>query len=89
VPNGKIGDHPYTDIVIHGRAVYSAVADDLVRQIAALADDKNRQALEDLLLGEYNEYSRPNVPRLERVLTDLRDRLLDEARTRGFEVKEK
>ena len=34
--NGKPGDHPYTDIVVHGRRVYSELADDLVRRIADL-----------------------------------------------------
>jgi hypothetical protein len=87
VPNGTIGDHPLTDIVIHGRAVYSSLADRLVQEIATLADDKTRRELEDLLLNKYNEYSRPNIPQLERVLTALRDKLLDEARSRGFEVK--
>ena len=89
MPNGKIGDHPFTDIVIHGRDVYSPVADALVREIASLADDKTRRELEDLLFSKYNEYSRPNVAQLERVLTELRDRLLNEAHGRGFEVKGK
>jgi hypothetical protein len=89
VPNGKIGDHPFTDIVIHGRAVYSSLADALVREIDSLADDKTRRQLQDLLLSKYNDYLRPNVPELERVLTDLRDGLLNEARSRGFDVKSK
>jgi hypothetical protein len=36
MPNGKPGDHPYTDIVIHGRDVY-------------LSDDKTQRKLADLL----------------------------------------
>ena len=89
MPNGKIGDHPFTDIVNHGRAVYSPHADDLVREIAALADDKNRRELQDLLLGKYNEYSKPNISELERVLTELRDRLVKDARSCGYEVQSK
>jgi hypothetical protein len=85
MPNGKPGDHPFTDIVHHLRPVYSAAADDLVREIAKLADDKTRRELEDLLMSKYNEYFKPNVPELERILTALRDRLLGEARARGFE----
>jgi hypothetical protein len=85
VPNGKPGDHPFTDIVHHGRPIYSATADALVREIAKLADDKTRRHLEDLLMSKYNEYRNPNVPELERFLTGLRDRLLSDARVRGFE----
>ena len=85
MPNGKPGDHPFTDIVHHHRPVYSRAADDLVRELAKLADDKTRRELEDLLLSKYNEYGKPDVPELERVLTELRDKLLDEARARGFE----
>jgi hypothetical protein len=39
MPNGKIGDHPYTDIVVHCRDVYSAAAAALVREIDRLADE--------------------------------------------------
>jgi len=85
MPNGKIGDHPYTDIMIHGRRVYSATADALVREIAALADDRTRRELADRLYSEFNEYSNPDVDKLERELTEMRDRLKTEARERGFE----
>jgi hypothetical protein len=85
MPNGKIGDHPYTDIMIHGRAVYSATADALVREIAALADDRTRRELADRLYIEFNEYSNPDVNKLERELTEMRDRLKSEAQERGFE----
>jgi hypothetical protein len=71
--------------VLHGRPVYSATADELVRQIAKLADDKTKRDLEDLLMSKYNEYRNPNVAELERYLTELRDRLLSDARARGFE----
>jgi hypothetical protein len=86
MPNGKPGDHPYTDIVVHGRDVYSPLAAKLVREIATLADEKTRRQLGDLLFLEYNEFSRPDVPKLERELTELRDRLTREARERGFEI---
>ena len=86
MPNGKVGDHPYTDIVIHGRAVYSHVADALVREIASLSDDRTHRELQDRLMREFNEYHNPDVKKLERVLTEWRDRLKTEARGRGFEV---
>jgi hypothetical protein len=86
VPNGKPGDHPFTDIVTHGHDVYSPRAANLVREIAKLCDDKTRQKLADLLLFEYNDLSHPDVKKLEAVLTEMHDKALQEARERGFEV---
>jgi hypothetical protein len=34
--NGKPGDHPVTDILVHKHAVYGREADELIRKIAAL-----------------------------------------------------
>ncbi len=86
MPNGKPGDHPFTDIVNHGLDVYSSQVAKLVREIAKLASDQERRKLSDLLYQQYNEYSNPDVEELERVLTDLRDKLLRDARERGWEV---
>jgi hypothetical protein len=36
IPNGKPGGNPYTDIVIHGRDVYSAEGDELTRELDSL-----------------------------------------------------
>jgi hypothetical protein len=63
VPNGKLGDNPYTDIVIYGRDVYSQRAANLVREIASLSDDKTRRWLADRLWSEYNEFNHPDVVR--------------------------
>src|SRR5688500_13084656 len=46
MPNGKVGDHPFTDIVIHGRRVYSERADALVREIDELG---GRERIADVL----------------------------------------
>lgn len=86
MPNGKPGDHPFTDIVIHGLDVYSSQVAKLVREIAKLASDQERRKLSDLLLLDYNEFFNPDVKELERVLTDLRDKLLRDARERGWQV---
>lgn len=85
MPNGKPGDHPYTDIIVHRRPVYSEPADALVREIAELGDERTRTKLADLLLNQYNEFGHPDVARLERVLRSLRDQLLAEAKARGWE----
>ena len=86
MPNWKIGDHPFTDIIIHGREIYSSQVRALVREIASLADEKTRHELADMLMHDFNEFDNPDVPKLERVLTTMRDRLLAEARERGWEV---
>lgn len=86
MPNGKPGDHPFTDIVVHGRDVYSPKAAGLVREIARLAGDKERRALADLLYSDFNEYFDPDVEKLEGLLTEMRDRLRRAARESGYEV---
>jgi S-adenosylmethionine hydrolase len=86
MPNGKPGDHPFTDIVIHGRDVYSPRAANLVREIVKLCDDKGRRELADLLFFEYDELANPDVKKLEAVLTEMRDRAVKEAGERGFEA---
>ena len=83
MPNGKPGDHPYTDIVLHGLSVYTPAIDALVREIANLG---GRDEISDMLLLESNEYSRPDVAKLERVLTEIRDRRARDARERGWEA---
>ena len=83
MPNGKPGDHPITDILVHHRRVYSKTADALVREIADLG---GKDEIADMLLTEYNEYSKPDVPKLERVLTEIRDRRLRDAREGGWDV---
>lgn len=88
MPNGSPGDHPYTDIVIHGIDVYSARASTLVREIARLADDRTRRVVLESLFAKYNSTLNSDVAALEQELTQLRDRLLAEARERGFEVPE-
>ncbi|TWB94804.1 hypothetical protein FBZ93_109244 [Bradyrhizobium macuxiense] len=89
MPNGKPGDHPYTDIVFGKADIYSPVAAALVREIVTLADDKTQRALADLLNRKFNPHYRPDVPALERYLTMLRDELRKDALARGFEVDEK
>ncbi len=85
MPIGKPGGHPYTGIVIHGRNVYSPRAANLVRELAELYDDMARRKLADLLYSEYNEFSRPDVNKLEAVLAEMRDKALQQARERGFD----
>ena len=87
MPNGKPGDHPFTDIITHGLRVYSATADALVREIAQLGDERTVRHVADELLSKYNQYASPDVEALERELTELRDRLRIDAARRGWETK--
>lgn len=82
MPNGKPGDHPLTDIVLHGLRVYSRHTDKLVREIVGLG---GREEIADMLLFEYNPYQKPDAKRLETVLTEVRDRLSRRATERGEE----
>jgi hypothetical protein len=50
MPNGKPGDHPITDIVVHKQSVFGAPFDDLIREIEALARDETRQFLGTLVM---------------------------------------
>jgi hypothetical protein len=86
MPNGRPGDHPYTDIVHHGEAVYSGAVDDLVRKVAELSDERGRRELASLLLQEYNDYMSPDVLKLQRFLERRLERLRAEASDRGWDV---
>ena len=85
MPNGKIGDHPLTDILIHDRVVYSERATDLIRKVVALADDKAERELSDRLFFDYNEHANPDVAKLEAELEELLLKLRKDAKERGFE----
>jgi uroporphyrinogen-III synthase len=81
--NGKPGDSPLTDILSCGIEVYGADVDQLVRDVAALSDDRGQRELGDLLLAHPTAGSAAVLrPRLER----LRDELRADARERGWEV---
>jgi len=49
MPNGKSGDHPYTDITHHNGMVYGDVIDDLVRDIDTLASRPVKEQLATML----------------------------------------
>jgi hypothetical protein len=83
MPNGKPFDHPFTDIVTHGRLVYSERADSLVREIAALG---GAEEVADLLARDFDVFKNPDVSQLERILTLIRDRLQSDTFGRGAEA---
>jgi hypothetical protein len=60
----------------------------LIREISKLADERTRGVVFGGLFGKYIAMLNPDVAALERELTQLQDRLLADARARGFEVPE-
>jgi len=80
MPNVKPGNHPLTDIVVHGRRVYPEAADELERRIVALGGSRR---IADLLLLDFNEHENPDVAEFGRRLKALHARLLSEAHERG------
>jgi hypothetical protein len=59
VPNGRPGDHPYTDIIVHGFDYFTPEIDALVRELHAQGADHDPLAdlLEryDRLSGRFDE----------------------------------
>ncbi len=49
MPNGKPGDHPYTDIVLHRTDVYGREIDELVREIDRTGPEVLKTQVSDLL----------------------------------------
>lgn len=67
MPNGKPGDSPYTDIVTHGRDIYSPEIDDLIRELDSLGAAID---VHDVL----NEYELdPDDDEREEMAADLRE----------------
>jgi hypothetical protein len=67
MPNGKPGDHPLTDILIHGIRTFSEQADKLIVEINRLGGKRELEKLK--LTGPQN------VAALEKKLVKLRDQL--------------
>ena len=40
MPNGRPGDHPLTDIFLHGLEAYGREVDSMLREISALTPDR-------------------------------------------------
>ncbi len=79
MPNGKHGDHPLTDLLVHGLDVYSPEADALIRDIARFVALERLRALHDWIHpGDPGDF----VAALRRT----RDGLVDDARRRGWDV---
>ena len=73
MPNGKPGDHPVTDICIHGIRQFSRKVDELIRQVVSLGWGKRIERLvwdNDRMSGKKTDLKGMRAE-LERVLKDL------------------
>ncbi len=77
--NGKHGDHPLTDILVHKIPVFSPTIDALITEIAALGGEKD-------LRDRFNLFSPPPSDTFTTELQMLRDSLKRQARERGWEI---
>ena len=68
MPNGKPGDRPLADILVHRSRVFSRKIDSLIREIDALGGRSE-------LLNQINWFSPPPLPELERQPRGFLDRL--------------
>ncbi len=57
MPNGKPGDHPLTDLLVHGLEVYGKEVDDLILEISQLL---SRRELDDWWEKEIGWGSEPD-----------------------------
>jgi hypothetical protein len=81
MPNGQIGDHPLTDILIHKSRVFDEEVAELIVKISKLASRQQMETLVDWLKP-------PGLPELRNTLEKEYARLRDEAKQRGWEVED-
>lgn len=79
MPNGKSGDHPRTDLLLHGADVFSPEADRLIREIVRVGGEEE-------LDGLFDWFNPPGLPQLQQDIQAVYDRLLIEAKARGWDT---
>lgn len=78
--NGKKGDHPLTDLLVHKIPVYTISIDNLIVEISKLVSY-------DRLYDMFNWYSLPSLPEFEQQLKDILKQFKEDAKERGWEIK--
>jgi len=63
MPNGKPGDHPFTDIIVHRHTVFGGEIDDKVRGVDAIATTTFKDLLATFLIMWPCEKGVPIAPR--------------------------
>jgi hypothetical protein len=77
--NGKPGDNPLTDILIHRLTVFSPEIDSLIKDIVALGGETELET-------KFNLFSPPPPVEFEKELKTLLSNLKQQAKERGWEV---
>jgi hypothetical protein len=78
--NGKPGDHPLTDILVHNLAVFSPEVDALIKEIISLGGG-------DALEARYNLFSPPSMNEFEDGLRHMLFEVKEDAKRRGWEIE--
>jgi hypothetical protein len=88
--NGKPGDHPLTDILVHELEVFGPAPDALIREICELGGEAELESRFNLLSIDPRfpraGRSPPDMASFESRLRWLRDELRADAVRRGWEV---
>ena len=82
--NGKLGDHPLTDILLHNHEVYGKTCDNLIKEISKLV---SREDLYEMFDWTYS-LTKEQLNDFEKVVTEKLETLKNEAKERGWEVNE-
>ena len=78
--NGRSGDHPLTDIVVHRMQVFSPEVDELIVRIHTISPGELDR------LG-IDWFAPPAIERLEALLNTRFKELLNDAKDRGWEAE--
>lgn len=72
MPNGKPGDHPYTDIVLHDAEILTETIREIVREVDDYGETGAKDRAGSVLLPSLRDASEEEVERLEHELRSLR-----------------
>ncbi|HNQ72298.1 MAG TPA: hypothetical protein PKN95_01680 [Verrucomicrobiota bacterium] len=82
MPNGKIGDHPLTDIFAHNVDVYGKEATELIRKIASLSSHRELDEWWEIEIG----WNCDSATALKKAKAK-HEELVQQAKSSGWETK--
>lgn len=77
MPNGRPGDHPYTDIVTHGSTMFSSKVTELVKAVDDVGPRSAKQEVRTLLWITPRDPSGEEVKLLEEALEKIWQHVMD------------
>ena len=79
MPNGKHGDHPFTDILIHGSSEYGEPVDSLVKKLEKQANwELIKESVSELLWRNSPMSANNPNERISYVVSELRSLIVEE-----------